>query len=91
MVEGRTPSEQTAYEGLSDVIGKAEGRVAITCFASNVARIDSIVHAAHANGRAVSVVGRALQRTIDAAREVGYLRDLPDFVKESDVGLIPRG
>ena len=91
MVEGRTPSEQTAYEGLSDVIGKAEGRVAITCFASNVARIDSIVRAAHANGRAVSVVGRALQRTIDAAREVGYLRDLPDFVKESDVGLIPRG
>ena len=90
MVEGRTPSEQTAYEGLSDVIGKAEGRVAITCFASNVARIDSIVRAAHANGRAVSVVGRALQRTIDAAREVGYLRDLPDFVKESDVGLIPR-
>ena len=91
MVEGRTPSEQTAFEGLSDVIGKAEGRVAITCFASNVARIDSIVRAAHANGRAVSVVGRALQRTIDAAREVGYLRDLPDFVKESDVGLIPRG
>ena len=91
MVEGRTPSEQTAFEGLSDVIGKAKGRVAITCFASNVARIDSIVRAAHANGRAVSVVGRALQRTIDAAREVGYLRDLPDFVKESDVGLIPRG
>ena len=91
MVEGRTPSEQTAFEGLSDVIGKAEGRVAITCFASNVARIDSIVRAAHANGRAVSVVGRALQRTIHAAREVGYLRDLPDFVKESDVGLIPRG
>ena len=91
MVEGRTPSEQTAFEGLSDVIGKAEGRVAITCFASNVARIDSIVRAAHANGRAVPVVGRALQRTIDAAREVGYLRDLPDFVKESDVGLIPRG
>ena len=91
MVEGRTPSEQTAFEGLSDVIGKAEGRVAITCFARNVARIDSIVRAAHANGRAVSVVGRALQRTIDAAREVGYLRDLPDFVKESDVGLIPRG
>ena len=90
MVEGRTPSEQTAFEGLSDVIGKAEGRIAITCFASNVARIDSIVRAAHANGRAVSVVGRALQRTIDAAREVGYLRDLPDFVKESDVGLIPR-
>ena len=90
MVEGRTPSEQTAYEGLTAEIAKAEGRVAVTCFASNVARVDSIVRAAHANQRSVAVIGRALQRTIDAAREVGYLRDLPDFVKESDVGLIPR-
>lgn len=90
MVEGRTPSEQTAHEGLTAEIAKAEGRVAITCFASNVARVDSIIRAAHANGRSVAIVGRALQRTIDAAREVGYLRDAPDFVKESDVGLIPR-
>ena len=90
MVEGRTPSEEVAKTGLAAEIAKAEGRVAITCFASNVARIDSIVRAAHANQRSVAVVGRALQRTIDAAREVGYLRDLPDFVKETDVGLIPR-
>ena len=90
MVKGRTPSEQTAFDGLTAEIAKAEGRVAVTCFASNVARVDSIVRAAHANQRAVAIVGRALQRTIDAAREVGYLRDLPDFVKESDVGLIPR-
>ena len=90
MVDGRTPSEQTAHEGLTAEIAKAEGRVAITCFASNVARVDSIIRAAHANGRSVAIVGRALQRTIDAAREVGYLRDAPDFVKESDVGLIPR-
>ncbi|MGC6529598.1 MAG: ribonuclease J [Candidatus Puniceispirillaceae bacterium] len=90
MVEGRTPSEQTAFDGLSDQIAQAEGRVAVTCFASNVARVDSIVRAAHANHRSVAIVGRALQRTIDAAKEVGYLRNLPDFVKESDVGLIPR-
>ena len=90
MVKGRTPSEKTAFDGLTAEIAKAEGRVAITCFASNVARVDSIVRAAHANGRSVAIVGRALQRTIDAARECGYLRDLPDFVKESDVGLIPR-
>ena len=90
MVEGRTASESLAFEGLKAEIGKAAGRVAVTCFASNVARIDSIVRAAHENNRSVVVVGRALQRTLDAAREVGYLRDLPDFVKESDAGLIPR-
>ena len=90
MVEGRTASESLAFEGLKAEIGKAAGRVAVTCFASNVARIDSIVRAAHENNRSVVVVGRALQRTLEAAREVGYLRDLPDFVKESDAGLIPR-
>ena len=90
MVEGRTPSEKTAFDGLTDQIAKAQGRVAITCFASNVARVDSIIRAAHANDRSVAIVGRALQRTIDAARECGYLRDAPDFVKESDVSLIPR-
>jgi len=90
MVEGRTASESVAFEGLKAEIGKAAGRVAVTCFASNVARIDSIVRAAHENNRSVVVVGRALQRTLEAAREVGYLRDLPDFVKESDAGLIPR-
>ncbi|MGC6516558.1 MAG: ribonuclease J [Candidatus Puniceispirillaceae bacterium] len=89
MVDGRTPSEQTAFEGLKQQIAKAQGRVAITCFASNVARIDSIIRAAHANNRSVAIVGRALQRTLDAAREVGYLNDAPDFVKESEVGLIP--
>ena len=90
MVEGRTGSENDAKEGLTDAIAKATGRVAITCFASNIARIDSICRAAKANGRSVAIVGRALNRTISAAREVGYLADLPDFVPETDVDLLPR-
>jgi len=90
MVEGRTGSENDAKEGLTAAIAKASGRVAITCFASNVARIDSICKAAKANGRAVAIVGRALDRAISAAREVGYLADLPDLVPEGDVDLLPR-
>ena len=90
MVDGRTGSENTAQQGLSDAIAAALGRVAITCFASNVARIDSICRAARANGRSVAIVGRALNRAISAAREVGYLSDLPDLVPESDVDLLPR-
>jgi ribonuclease J len=90
MVAGRTGSENIAKEGLSAAIAAAAGRVAITCFASNVARIDSICRAAKANGRAVAVVGRALNRAISAAREVGYLADLPDLVPEGDVDLLPR-
>ena len=61
-----------------------------TCFASNVARIDSIVKAAKANDRSVAIVGRALNRAISAAREVGYLHDLPEFVPEGDINLLPR-
>ena len=90
MVEGRTGSEADAQAGLRDVIAGATGRVAVTCFSSNVARIQSIISAAQANDRSVAVVGRAIKRAISAAQEVGYLRDLPDFVPEEDVNLLPR-
>ncbi len=90
MIEGRTGSENEAKKGLTEAIAKAAGRVAVTCFASNVARIDSICHAAKANGRSVAIVGRALNRTVSVAREVGYLANLPDLVPEGDVGLLPR-
>ena len=62
MVPGRTGSETHARKGLTDAIAAATGRVAVTCFASNVARIDSFCAAARANDRAVAVVGRALNR-----------------------------
>ena len=89
MVNGRTGSESDVQQGLVDAISKASGCVAITCFASNVARIQSIFIAARANSRSVAVVGRALNRSISAAREVGYLNDLPDLVPEADIDLLP--
>ena len=89
MVEGRTPSEDVARKGLMEVIAEAKRAVAVTCFASNVARIETIIAAAQANQRSVCVVGRALHRTISAAKEVGYLKDCPDFVSEAEVGLLP--
>lgn len=90
MVEGRSGSEADAHAGLTKAIAAATGRVAVTCFASNVARIESIVRAAQANDRSVAIVGRALARAISAAREVGYLRNLPDLVPEGDIELVPR-
>ena len=89
MINGRTGSESEAQQGLTEAIAKASGRVAVTCFASNVARIHSICMAAQANQRSVAIVGRALNRAISAAREVGYLNDLPDFVQENDIDLLP--
>ena len=90
MVEGRTLSESVAQKGLTEAIADAKHAVAVTLFASNVARIKSIIAAAQANGRSVCVAGRALTRTISAAKEVGYLKDIPDFVPETEANLIPR-
>jgi ribonuclease J len=77
MREGRSPSEQDVARSLAEIIGKAKRRVAVTIFASNVARIRAVWEAAHAAGRRLVVAGRAMHRIIDVAMETGYLP--PDF------------
>ena len=71
-VEGKTKSENDAYEGLKSVIKSSNGRIVITCFASNVARIKSIIEASIENNKKVFIAGRSLNRAIEAANEVGY-------------------
>jgi ribonuclease J len=90
MIEGRTGSEAEVREELIKQIGAAEGRVAVTCFASNVARVNTLVHAGVATGRNPILVGRALHRVTEAARSCGYLEDWPDLAKEGEFNLIPR-
>jgi ribonuclease J len=77
MREGRSPSEQDVARSLAGIIAKAERRVAVTIFASNVARIRAVWEAARAAGRRLVVAGRAMRRVIDVAMETGYLP--PDF------------
>ena len=75
MVEGHSGSEAEVRQSLTALLRDLRGRVAVTCFASNVARIESVTHAAHAAGRSVALVGRSLRNLDAAARECGYLRD----------------
>lgn len=89
-IAGSSGSEAGILENLSELIGKCEGRVAVACFASNVARLKTIYQAATANGRAVSLVGRSLWRINAAARKVGYLDDLPPFLEAEDTEDIPK-
>jgi len=89
-VSGRTPSESFAYQGLYETINESRNLVLITCFSSNISRIKSILDIAKQTDRSILVIGRALLRAIDAAQEVGYLKDLPEFINIKDVGLIPR-
>lgn len=71
--EGRSPSELDVAKSLAGIIKSAERRVAVTTFASNVARIKAVADAAHAAGRQLVVAGRALHRVIAVAIENGYL------------------
>jgi ribonuclease J len=89
MVEGHSGSEQEVRRSLSALIRDLSGRVAVTCFSSNVARIESIALAARDAGRSVALVGRSLRNLVAAARETGYLTDVPEFVSEDDAGSIP--
>jgi ribonuclease J len=90
-VDGVAGSESEVRASLIELVSRFPGRrVAVTCFASNVARLESIAEAAAANGRRVALVGRSLHRIVEAAREVGYLRDI-DFVDADDIGYLPRG
>ncbi|MCH7937615.1 MAG: ribonuclease J [Proteobacteria bacterium] len=86
---GESGSEADLLKSLTGLIADAEGRVAVACFASNVARLETIAMAAQANGRDVVLAGRSLVRINDAARENGYLADVPAFLDEEDAGHLP--
>lgn len=84
MVPGRSGSEGDVRDALTDLIGGLKNRVAVACFASNIARVESIARAALANGRHPALAGRSLYRMTEAARETGYLQDLPQFLTDED-------
>jgi ribonuclease J len=89
MVEGESGSEGEVRTSLAELIASLRGRVAVTCFASNVARVESVALAARAAGRSVAIVGRSLRNLESAARECGYLKGIPPFLTEDDVADIP--
>ncbi len=85
MVEGTSGSEGDVRRSLTDLIASLRGRIAVTCFASNVARVESIAMAARAAGRSVAIVGRSLRNLDGTARECGYLKGIAPFLGEDDV------
>src|SRR5215813_3280234 len=87
--DGRSPSETDVGKALRELIAASPGRVAVTTFASNVARIRSIAEAARACEREVVVVGRAMDRVVQVARETGYLDGVQDFRSTDAYGYLP--
>jgi ribonuclease J len=87
--EGRSPSETDVAKALAGLIVEARGRVAVTTFASNVNRIRAVADAARAFDREVVVVGRAMDRIVQVARETGYLDGVQDFRGTDAYGYLP--
>lgn len=87
---GEAGSEADVGKSLTGLIAGMKGRVAVTTFASNVARLESVIRAAETNDRHVVLVGRSMHRIIGAARDTGLLKNLPPFVEAEDAGYLPR-
>jgi ribonuclease J len=86
---GHSGSEAAVRESLISLIAGLKGRIAVTGFASNVARLQSIAHAARAAGREIVLVGRSMHRIVNAARDVGCLTDFPASVSEDEAVSLP--
>jgi len=86
---GESASEASIIPNLRRQIDAAQGAVAATTFASNVARLRTLAVAAHDAGRSIVVAGRAMRRMIETAVETGLLTDFPTVVTEDRIGEIP--
>jgi ribonuclease J len=87
---GTSGSEGDLLESLTQLISTLTQRVVVTCFASNVARLETIAAAAAANDRDVVLAGRALWRFSEVGRAHGCLQNTPAFLDEDQAGFLPR-
>jgi ribonuclease J len=87
--DGRSPSEADVAKTLTELIRTAPARVAVTTFASHVGRIRAVADAARLAEREVVVVGRAMERVVQVARETGYLDGMQDFRAAESYGYLP--
>ena len=91
LVEGRSGSEADVADAMRDTIAaQKKGRVVVTSFASNIARLASIARAGAACGRRPLLLGYGMQKIYRAARATGYLDDFPELVEAFDARSVPR-
>jgi ribonuclease J len=90
-VNGSAGSEADVRAALIPLIATMKGKVAVACFASNVARMDSVCRAAAANGRRVCLVGRSMHRMSSAAKSVGLMQDIAPFITDAEANSLPPG
>ena len=90
MVWSDAGSEADVREQLQKVVEGLQNRVAVACFASNVARLETVIEVAEACGRRVCLLGRSMHRIVECAQEAGYLQGHKPFVAEEEIDYLPR-
>ncbi len=83
-------SEEGVHEGLLAQVAKARGRVLVTTFASNAARLQTIGRVALETGRRVCIAGRSLERILRVAQATGYLKDFPPPIPFDEAMRLPK-
>ena len=84
-------SEESVHAGLLAQVTQAKGRVLVTTFASNAARLQTIGRVAREAQRQVCVAGRSLDRILRVAQATGYLKDFPPPISFDEAMRLPRG
>lgn len=87
---GFSPSESIAGPNLEALFGRCEGRIVVTCFASNIHRVQQVVDAATVHGRKVVLVGRSMRKNMNIGRMLGHI-DVPEgtFVQPREASDFP--
>jgi ribonuclease J len=74
---GVSPSESSVGPRLEEVFARCRGRVVVTCFASNIHRVQQVIDAATVLDRRVSLVGRSMRKNVNIGRMLGHIQ-VPD-------------
>ncbi|MEI8296174.1 MAG: ribonuclease J, partial [Alphaproteobacteria bacterium] len=88
---GSSGSEDEVRRNLVELMASYPNkRLVLACFSSNVARVQTIIQAGVAQGRQIALLGRSLQKMVEAAKTNGYLQDIPPFITEEAAMKMPR-
>jgi ribonuclease J len=87
---GMSPSESSVGPQLEQVFGRCRGRIVVTCFASNIHRVQQVVDAATTLGRKVSLVGRSMRKNVNIGRMLGHI-EIPEgtLIPPAEIGDFP--
>ena len=83
-VPGFVRGEREILGVLDRQFAECQGRIVVACFASHIHRVQQVIDAAAAHGRRVAFVGRSMVRTMNVARDLGYLQVPPNLLVASD-------